>query len=139
MKTPIPFVMTVNASAMKTQCSQRITYPFRITKITTSFPIGCEENLPVRVIVSEDKTIPTDAPPEGQNVFQILGGNVTLQGNAQRVPMQCDIPFLEAGKYIKVFGENKDAVNGHTVIVTVEIETIKIVRGTVQTKGGLNA
>jgi len=124
MRTPIKLYLQVNASSKKTVSSRRITYPFRIRHVRLNFPIGNELNLPVWIIVSKDDTIPTTAVPDGINIAQILGGEAEIKGNAEVIEMETDIVFKERGQYIKVFGENKDAVNGHYVNVIIEIESL---------------
>jgi len=124
MKVPINFFMTVNASSKKTQTSKRISFPFRIRRVRVHFPIGSELNLPVSIILSNDPTIPTTAAPDGVNILQSLGGYPTIQGNDETFDINLDMKVRERGKYIKVYGENKDATNGHYVYGIVEIESL---------------
>ena len=126
MKTSIVLYGSVAAGSTQTIRSKRIGYPFRLRKMTILFPVGSDFDLAVYPIVSNDKTVPTGAVPQGQNILEMLGNVTSLSGTAEKVAMEMDIKFTERSMWLKAYLVNGDGVYSHNIKLTYEIEAIEI-------------
>ena len=123
MKTPIALYVNVTEGQAKTSVSRRISYPFRLGKIRINFPIGSENNVQIKVFVSDDEKTADNTMPNGVDIFSLLSIDGPIRGNAEVVEMNCDIEFKEGNKYIHVYLKNNDT-NDHCIVVVVEIESL---------------
>jgi len=123
MKMPIIFNDTLAATTGQTVVSRRITYKFRILKITINFPVGTERFTHMLLFVSNDAQTANDVVPNGLNIFEMLADDPKLRGSGNTVEMDCDIEIKERGKYLHMYCLNVDT-NAHSYTAVVEIENI---------------
>lgn len=123
MKT-IAFFGTVGAGANITLVSERISRPFRVTKIAARFALGCENLLALRFYNAADDDAPTAAPPCGVSMLDDYGQVDYVVGDQDSKIMDHEVIIKESGAYLKVYAENADAVS-HSVDVQMTIEDLE--------------
>lgn len=115
---------TVAAGTGRTLSSKRISRPYRLQKISVSFPAGSQRLNRIYIINSEDAGEPT-TKPQGANVFMMQGGfsrtaEPFLVGDDETIEI-CHVVDLPEDTYLKIWANNLDATYAHTIDVRVEI------------------
>lgn len=123
MKT-ISFFAMVAASSNKTLVSQRISRPFRVTKIAARFALGCENLLTLRFYHAADDEAPTANAPNGVSMLQDYGQVDYVVGDQDTKEMDHEVIVEESGAYLKVYAENADGVE-HSIDVQITINDVE--------------
>lgn len=117
----LPFNGLVTANGELTLVSKRLTFPYAIKRLVTSFALGTNRTLQVRFFMSLDKSAPPSGQPTGLDLLSLYGEDSYLVGDDEKKDFPHEIEVPESGSYIKVYGNNTDSFD-HTMDAQVIIE-----------------
>ena len=120
----IPFKGTCLANSTKVLVSKRITFPFRVEKITASFALNCNHTLQISPIVSPDQEAPATEKPTGSNLLAPYGQVNYLSGDDEQEVHINQTIVTQTGMYLKIYANNIDAFD-HTIDAQISLTVIR--------------
>jgi len=117
----LPFNGMVSAGGELTLVSKRLTFPYLVKRLVTSFALGANRTLQVKFFVSLDKSAPATGQPTGLDLLSLYGEDSYLTGDDEQKDFPHEIKVPEAGSYVKIYGNNTDSFD-HTLDAQVIIE-----------------
>ena len=134
------FFDTVNAIAGKTLSSALIPFPFRVLRVSASFPAGCVRQVQHKIIASLETSDATSRP-SGENVLGTGGlsqvGDPSIRGENETLSVDHIAEFPES-YFLLCFTQNDDTA-AHTIDVKVEIQDLRPALQLVEGSGLENA
>jgi len=115
----IPFHATVPLNATRSYASKRITSPFVIRELRTSFALNCNRTLQVSFWLSPDPETP-NGQPSGYSLLSPLGQVDYLVGDDEQKILPHEVYVDAAGMYLKVMAVNSDGFD-HTLDAQIVI------------------
>lgn len=99
----------MSAGGELTLVSKRLTFPYKILILTTSFALGSNRTLQVHFFKSNDPTAPATGQPTGLDLLSLYGEDSYLVGDDEQKSFPHEIDVPERGSYIKIYGNNTDS------------------------------
>lgn len=124
MRQTVIFSGICYANSELTLVSKRIGFRFRVIKFVTSFALGTDRTLQLRLFVSKDPTAPSTGRPTGVNILGLFGEDPFVIGDDEQKVMDLDIEYKERGRFLKIHANNTDSFD-HTVDVFVIIQSME--------------
>ena len=119
----LPFNGVVAAGGEKTLASKRLTFPYRIHKLISSFALGQDRTMQVRFFNAKDNQAPASGLPSGLDLLNIYGESAFLVGDEDTKTSLFEALVPEGGTYMKVYARNTDGFE-HTIDCQVVIERL---------------
>jgi hypothetical protein len=117
----ITFAGTAVARTITTLVSGRISTPFTLKRIVSTFSLGCLNLLLEQFYVSPDPEATTSGHPTGMNVLSEFGQVDYIYGEGTQKQINHEVVQEESGAYLKVRCVNNDFYD-HAIDVQMEIE-----------------
>lgn len=120
------FFDTVAAGAGKTLSSNLIPFPFRVLRVSASFPSGCVRQVQIKIVASLTASTSTSRP-SGENVLGTGGlsqvADPSIRGENETLSVDHISEFPE-NYYLLCFSQNDDSA-AHTIDCKVEIQDLR--------------
>ncbi|MBA7577385.1 hypothetical protein ES708_19236 [subsurface metagenome] len=121
-KLTLPFAGSVAAGGELTLVSKFLNFPYTIRSLHASFALGTDRTLQLRFFLSRDPEAPASGFPTGDDLLSIYGQTSYLVGDDEHKEFPHEIPVLESGTYLKVYGLNIDTFE-HTLDAHIVIDS----------------
>jgi len=103
--------------------SKHITSLYRVRRISTRFPAGCDGLVRVYLLVTQDPSSLTTAIPPGMSILSMLSPNDFLVGNDTTLTLDLDLPVTVKSTWLKAHVVNGDAFP-HNISALFTLEEI---------------
>lgn len=97
-------------------------FRYTIKEIEIGFALNCQRLLQVKVFVGRDSQVPTGREPPGINIVPDYAQNNYFVGDDITMRFPVDYGVDTPPSWIKVYANNLDLVNTHTLDVRIIIE-----------------
>ncbi len=117
----IHFYGSVAASSRLTLVSQRLNFPYIIAELLVIFRVGQNELLQVTSFITQDPSAPTTEPPTGTQILDPTSQTQIIRGDGNENRLAPHSLVTGQGTFLKVHGNNTDAVNAHILDASMQV------------------
>ncbi len=93
-----------------------------IRSLHASFALGCDRTTQIHFFLSPDDSTPASGQPTGTDLLLQYAQAPYLVGDDEAKIFPHEVPVLERGTYLKVYGNNTD-VFAHTIDAQIVIDS----------------